>query len=298
MPLTPGEELALRDRTLRILHRPGHSPSDTVFLDGERRIMIGGDHLLGHISSNPVITRPLTGSPYPRPQTLVTYMASMQATAADPVDVVLPGHGEPVHDHRELIRTRLQLHHERRDRLHELIVERPRNAHELARELFADEAISQAALTISEVLGHVDLLLNDGAVVEQPDAEDVVTFVAAESAATPASAPRIMSAPEAFGAVPDRSGERAPVIGGTGPMDRTECTVLLERGFETANLRGGTDEVPLPDQCAESPRVRPAVPDTSARSELKGGINGDRPARRHGHSNRGSEAWETRQHAS
>lgn len=191
MPLTPGQELELRDRTLRILHRPGHSPSDTVFLDGERRIMIGGDHLLGHISSNPVITRPLTGSPYPRPQTLVTYIASMQATAADPVDVVLPGHGQPVHDHRELIRTRLQLHHERRDRLYELIVERPRNAHELARELWADEAISQAALTISEVLGHVDLLLNDGAVVEQPDAEGVVTFVAADSPNTPAPAPAV-----------------------------------------------------------------------------------------------------------
>jgi hypothetical protein len=35
----------------------------------------------------------------------------------------------------------------------------------------------------------VDLLLNDGAVVEQPDAEGVVTFVAADSANTPASAP-------------------------------------------------------------------------------------------------------------
>ena len=29
-------ELELRDRTLRVLHRPGHSPSDTVFLDESR----------------------------------------------------------------------------------------------------------------------------------------------------------------------------------------------------------------------------------------------------------------------
>ncbi|HEY7952938.1 MAG TPA: MBL fold metallo-hydrolase, partial [Solirubrobacteraceae bacterium] len=32
-PLHDGEELELRDRTLRVLHRPGHSPSDTLFWD-------------------------------------------------------------------------------------------------------------------------------------------------------------------------------------------------------------------------------------------------------------------------
>jgi glyoxylase-like metal-dependent hydrolase (beta-lactamase superfamily II) len=181
LPLTAGEELRLRDRTLTVLHRPGHSPSDTVFLDADARVMLGGDHLIGHISSNPVITRPLTGDPWPRPQTLVTYMASMQATAADDVDVVLPGHGEPVYDHRELIGRRIEQHHQRRDRLHALIVERSRSAFELAIELWGDDAVKQAALTISEVLGHVDLLLNDGAVVEQPDVHGVARFLATSS---------------------------------------------------------------------------------------------------------------------
>lgn len=96
-----------------------------------------------------------------------------------------------------------------------------------------------------------------------------------------------MSAPEALGAVPDRSGERAPVIGGTGPSGPDGVRGLVERGLDTANLRGRTDEVPLPDQCAESPRVRPACP--TRRTERTGGINGDRPARRHGHSSRSVE---------
>ena len=51
--------LELRDRTLRVLHRPGHSPSDTIFHDAERRIVLGADHLIKHISSNPLISRPL-----------------------------------------------------------------------------------------------------------------------------------------------------------------------------------------------------------------------------------------------
>ncbi|MEA2400320.1 MAG: hypothetical protein QOK00_723, partial [Thermoleophilaceae bacterium] len=56
-PLRDGEALELRDRTLHVHHRPGHSPTDTVFHDRERRILIAADHLLGHISSNPLITR-------------------------------------------------------------------------------------------------------------------------------------------------------------------------------------------------------------------------------------------------
>lgn len=129
-------------------------------------MMIAGDHLLGHISSNPVITRPLTGDPYPRPQTLVTYIASMRATADEPAELVLPGHGQPIHDHRELINGRLTMHQQRRDHLHALIAQRPQSAYELAVELWGDDAARQAALTISKVLGHVDLRLNDGSVTE------------------------------------------------------------------------------------------------------------------------------------
>ncbi len=36
-PLADGEHLSLRDRTFEVQHRPGHSPSDTVFWDSQRR---------------------------------------------------------------------------------------------------------------------------------------------------------------------------------------------------------------------------------------------------------------------
>ena len=48
----------LRDRTLHVLHRPGHSPTDTVFHDAAARTLIAADHLIKHISSNPLISRP------------------------------------------------------------------------------------------------------------------------------------------------------------------------------------------------------------------------------------------------
>ena len=36
-------------------HRPGHSPSDTIFHDEASGEVLGGDHLLGRISSNPLV---------------------------------------------------------------------------------------------------------------------------------------------------------------------------------------------------------------------------------------------------
>jgi glyoxylase-like metal-dependent hydrolase (beta-lactamase superfamily II) len=163
--LRDGEEMGFRDRTLRVHHRPGHSPTDTVFHDPERRILIAADHLLGHISSNPLITRPPEGSSE-RPQALVTYLASLRATREMDVELVLPGHGDPVTDHRGLIDERFAFHRRRADKIQRLIAERPRTAYEVAQALWGNIAVTQAYLTLSEVLGHVDLLLNDGRVRE------------------------------------------------------------------------------------------------------------------------------------
>jgi glyoxylase-like metal-dependent hydrolase (beta-lactamase superfamily II) len=175
-PLHDGEALELRDRTLHVHHRPGHSPTDTVFHDRERRILIAADHLLGHISSNPLITRPRDGSTG-RPQALVQYLESLAATREMDVDLVLPGHGEPITDHRALIDQRFVLHRRRADKIHRLLVERPRSAYEIAQALWGNVAVTQAYLTLSEVLGHVDLLVNEGR-VQEVDREGLVIFEA------------------------------------------------------------------------------------------------------------------------
>jgi glyoxylase-like metal-dependent hydrolase (beta-lactamase superfamily II) len=178
--LTDGGELRLRDRTLRVLHRPGHSPSDTVFVDERRSIMLAADHLIAHISSNPLLARPLdAGEEYngPRPQALVTYIESLERTRAMDLSLVLPGHGRPITDHVSLIDERFRLHQRRAEKIHRLIAVEPRTAHEIAQELWGNVAVTQAFLTLSEVLGHVDLLLRDGLVVET-EQDGVVRFVA------------------------------------------------------------------------------------------------------------------------
>jgi glyoxylase-like metal-dependent hydrolase (beta-lactamase superfamily II) len=183
--LRDGDILPLRDRSFRVLHRPGHSPSDTVFYDEERKILLAGDHLLGHISSNPLVTRPLQRKSDPvvnplgshRPQALVDYIASMQATRELPAELVLPGHGDPILDHRRLIGDRFRMHERRARKMLGLLEERPLTGYEIAHAMWGNVAVTQAYLTLSEVLGHMDLLANEGRVREREDHE-VVRFEA------------------------------------------------------------------------------------------------------------------------
>ena len=174
-----GDTLEFADRAWTVWHRPGHSPSDTVFHDAARSELIAGDHLIKHISSNPLISRPLQGSdPDDRPQALVIYMESLAKTRAMELARVLPGHGEEIHGHAQLIEERFRLHERRARKLLGLIADRPSTAYELAQAMWGNVAVTQAYLTLSEVLGHVDLLRNDGHVVER-DEGGVVRFAVA-----------------------------------------------------------------------------------------------------------------------
>jgi glyoxylase-like metal-dependent hydrolase (beta-lactamase superfamily II) len=179
--LRDGGELAFANRTLRVLHRPGHSPTDTVFHDAERGVLIGGDHLLGHISSNPLISRPVggrSGDPDSEPHALLTYMASLRETAAmQDVQIVLPGHGDPVTEHAALIEDRFRMHDRRAAKIHRMLAAGgPLSAHEIAHGLWGGVALTQAYLTLSEVLGHLDLLEQRGEATELVDEAGVVRF--------------------------------------------------------------------------------------------------------------------------
>ena len=187
-PLHDGTALELRDRTLQVLHRPGHSPSDTVFHDAATGTLLAADHLIKHISSNPLIARPLDApledaagaAAIERPESLVIYLESLARTRAmQDVGLVLPGHGEAFTGHAELIDERVRLHERRAAKIHGMLADAPLTAFEVAQRMWGNVAVTQAYLTLSEVLGHMDLLLADGRVREEPGADGVVRFAAA-----------------------------------------------------------------------------------------------------------------------
>ena len=141
---------------------------------------MSADHLINHISSNALLSRPLDGSDE-RPRALIAYLESLARTRELPAEILLPGHGDPITDHVALIDERFEMHRRRAAELRQLIEERPRTAYELAQEMWGNVAVTQAFLTLSEVVGHVDLLIEAGIVREVVDGE-VVRFEATGAA--------------------------------------------------------------------------------------------------------------------
>jgi len=171
VPVREGDTVRAGTHTLVVHERPGHSPSDLVLVNESGSFALGGDHLIATISSNPVVHRPLDrpADPRDRPPALVAYLDSLHRTAALDVDTVLPGHGPPVLDHGRLIGERMTFHERRKERMVETLGDQRLTAHELALAIWGEVARKEPFLTLSEALGHLDLLEREGRVVVEED---------------------------------------------------------------------------------------------------------------------------------
>ena len=189
--LREGEPIVAGGRTFIPYDRPGHSPTDTVLLatDG---VLVGGDHLLERVSSNPIAHVPIDDrdpvavAVHDRRRALVEYLASMRATAGLDVDVVLPGHGPPFTGHRDLIAKREDMHARRARRILRSI-NGTRTATDIIGLLWRNLPVTQSYLALSEVLGHIDLLERDGR-VRAVERDDGVVVWERSATATRASA--------------------------------------------------------------------------------------------------------------
>lgn len=162
-----GEFLEFANCRFEIFHRPGHSSTDTLFWNADAQTLIAADHLIKHISSNPLLERPAAEGE-PRPQELVLYQQSMARTREMPATLTLSGHGEPIVDHAGLIDERFAATDKRVAKLHRMLLDGgPQTAHELARGTWGNIAVTQAFLTLSEVLGNLDILENAGRVAPE-----------------------------------------------------------------------------------------------------------------------------------
>jgi len=123
----------------------------------------------------PVLTLgvgPLDGaSEGERPPALIHYIESLLATRELPIELVLGGHGPRVVDHAALIDERMRMIARRSRKILGFLAAGPCTAYELALQMWGNVAVTQAYLTLSEVLGHLDLLVRDGAAVETHDGE-------------------------------------------------------------------------------------------------------------------------------
>ena len=101
-----------------------------------------------------------------RTKALIDYRHSLRETAKMPIELMFGGHGDPILDHVDLIDRRLASQDRRTEKIFELVSEEPRTGHGIADAIWGNIALTQAYLTLSEVVGHLDILLEEGRVVE------------------------------------------------------------------------------------------------------------------------------------
>src|SRR3954447_12934369 len=165
--LADGERVRAGGRTLRVVDRPGHSTTDTLFVDDAEGLAVSGDHLLATISSNTEICPPARARDG-RARSRLRYLAALELTAAMPVARLLTRHGAPVTEPARLVDARLDEHRRRGERILAILGRGPRTAFEIAGALWSARAVAeQTLLVVWEVVGHLELLLAAGAVTER-----------------------------------------------------------------------------------------------------------------------------------
>ena len=141
---------------LDVLYVPGHSSTDLLFLDPERRALFLGDHLLKTITPNPLIRRPVKGTT--RPQSLVEYETSLRRTRELDVDVCCPGHGSPFSGQRQVVDRLFERLERRTEKVHALLDEHPVSPYELAMRMFPKTRVEMLHFALSAAVGHLEVL--------------------------------------------------------------------------------------------------------------------------------------------
>ena len=167
--LADGDRIHAGGRELDVLARPGHSPTDTLFVDARDRLAFVGDHLLAGISSNTEIS-PVSAADGVRPQPRTEYLRNLRRTGELAVDTLLTGHGRPVDTAAALVEVRLAEHRRRAARIAAILLREPQSAYRIAERLWPERTVrEQPLLVVWEVLGHLETLISARLVTERVD---------------------------------------------------------------------------------------------------------------------------------
>jgi len=141
----------------RVYETPGHAQSHIGLYRERDGYYIGGDHLLAHISPNPILEPPLPGA-LDRPKPLLQYNESLRKLLEVPMEVVFSGHGQEIFNKNELIHKRMAQQHERAQRVKKMLEGQSLTIFETCKLLFPKVYQRQLSLTISETVAQFDYL--------------------------------------------------------------------------------------------------------------------------------------------
>jgi len=161
--LEDGDSIFFKSMTWKTIHCPGHSPGLICFHWPEKKILFTGDHLLKEITPNPILNVNESKPPFRYPS-LQEYLTSLEKIEEFDISLLLPAHGEEIHDIRGLIQKVFAHHKDRMDRVLFYLSQDEKTPFEIAMDLFPGVPPFEIFLGISEAVGHLEILKEKGIV--------------------------------------------------------------------------------------------------------------------------------------
>jgi glyoxylase-like metal-dependent hydrolase (beta-lactamase superfamily II) len=159
--LDDGDSIFFKSMSWKTIHCPGHAPGMICFYWPEKKILFTGDHLLKEITPNPVLNVNESKPPFRYPS-LKDYLTSLKKIEKLDLSLLLPAHGEEIHDVKDLIQKIFAHHKERMDRVLSSLSKREKTPFEIAMDLFPGIPPFEVFLGISEAVGHLEILKDKG----------------------------------------------------------------------------------------------------------------------------------------
>ncbi len=162
-----------------VLFTPGHSNSSIALYREKDHVLIAGDVLIDHVSSNAFVEPdPLT---FTRIPSVKLFHDTFHSLLDLKLNQVLSGHGIVISDPHALIRLRLEMQTKRVAQLIDQIKEGHHSVRQLAQALFPGR-MKELMLIVSEIVGHLDLAIERGLVKQAVDDHGMIRYEIASNA--------------------------------------------------------------------------------------------------------------------
>lgn len=147
---------------IKVIHTPGHTPGSCCFYEKQQKILFSGDHIIKHITPNPLMVIKREYIRDPLYQSLKVYLESLEKLASMDVQYVFPGHGEYIANLPEIISIYKAHHQERMDLVWKGLKKKLQPLYNIIDDVFPYVPDGDIHLAVSEILVHVEMLINEG----------------------------------------------------------------------------------------------------------------------------------------
>lgn len=155
-----GPTIQLGDSTYEVIRVAGHAEGHLCFYEPERKLLIGGDHLLEKITPN------VSYHGYGDKNPLASFLQSLEKLKRYEVETVFPGHGPIFKDARTRIEQLLEHHRQRLMKIKQWM-RGEQTAYQLCEKMFDRElSIHEVRFAMGETIAHLRYLVECG-VIEQ-----------------------------------------------------------------------------------------------------------------------------------